>query len=53
MRLSTAFLATLTLLIAPTAMSLIMVIASATILHVSDWLGLDSRRQVDTVRGGA
>jgi 4-hydroxybenzoate polyprenyltransferase len=53
MRLSTAFLATLTLLIAPTPASVAMVIAAALLLSGSDWLGLDSRREVDTVRTAA
>ena len=47
MRLSTAFLATLCLLVAPTNASLIMVGASAMLLAASDGMGLDSRRQID------
>jgi 4-hydroxybenzoate polyprenyltransferase len=52
MRLSTAFLATLTLLIAPSATSWVMVAAAALMLVASDVLGLDSRREID-VTGGA
>jgi 4-hydroxybenzoate polyprenyltransferase len=47
MRLSTAFLATLLLLIAPTIPSLVMTGAAAMMLVGSDALGLDSRREVD------
>ena len=48
MRLSVAFLATLTLLVAPTLASAAMVGASIVILIGSDVLGLDSRRGIDT-----
>lgn len=47
MHLSTAFLATLLLLIAPTRVSLAMVGAAAAVLLGSDVLGLDSRREAD------
>jgi 4-hydroxybenzoate polyprenyltransferase len=53
MRLSTAFLATLTLLVAPTASSLVMVAAAALLLFVSDLFGLDSRRDIDVTGGAA
>lgn len=49
MRLSTAFLATLLLLIAPTTPSLVMIGLAAAMLFISDLLGLDSRREVDAL----
>lgn len=49
MRLSTAFLATLLFLIAPTAPSLVMIGVAAAMLVLSDLLGLDSRREVDAL----
>lgn len=52
MRLSTAFLATLLFLIAPTLLSLMIVGAAAAMLVGSDILGLDSRREVDVLRAG-
>lgn len=51
MFLSTGFLATLTVLVAPTVASLVMVSAAALILLTSDLLGLDSRRDVDVTAG--
>jgi 4-hydroxybenzoate polyprenyltransferase len=49
MRLSTAFLATLLLLIAPSSASLVMIAVAAALLFFSDLLGLDSRREVDAL----
>jgi 4-hydroxybenzoate polyprenyltransferase len=49
MRLSTAFLATLLFLIAPSAPSLVMIGVAAAMLSISDLLGLDSRREVDAL----
>jgi 4-hydroxybenzoate polyprenyltransferase len=49
MRLSTAFLATLLLLIAPAPASFAMVGAAAAMLVLSDLWGLDSRRKIDVL----
>lgn len=48
MWLSTGFLASLALLVAPTAPTLVMVLAAGMMLFGSDLLGLDSRRLADT-----
>jgi 4-hydroxybenzoate polyprenyltransferase len=50
MLISTAFLASLLLSVAPTAGSAGMVIVGGLVLAASDLLGLDSRRQVDVTR---
>lgn len=50
MHLSTAFLATLLLVVSPTLLSLEMVLAAAILLVGSDLLGLDSRRESDVQR---
>ena len=47
MLLSTAFLATLLLIIAPTRTSVVFVVAAAMVLIGSDVLGVDSRRETD------
>jgi 4-hydroxybenzoate polyprenyltransferase len=47
MLLSTSFMASLLLLVAPRAQSVAMVLTAALLLLVSDFLGVDSRREAD------
>jgi 4-hydroxybenzoate polyprenyltransferase len=47
MIISSGFIATLLLLVAPTVTSIVVSVAGALILFVSDFLALDSRREVD------